>query len=451
MRNKFIIPILTLALVAVAGWGYSQYQTKRQWEISAENQYQRAFEELTAHVSNMESEMSKAMVAGSFSQSVKSLTNVWREAASSQDNLGQLPLTAVELSRTKTALAKAGAFSFTTAQQRLTKGTPPTESEWQTLKKMREQTRIVARNLLQMRDQFYSNRAQWLTVDRLGALGAAGFARGSRETNQVTKSFIMLEDGLRRSPDVQFDGNTLDFVPKATGLTGGNISSRDALLVARRILGPQWQRATYKNDRIIRGGFPSYSVSVTDQQNRNCQLSVSVKGGHLVWMLANRDVSSSKLTMDQCAARGDAFLSRNGYPPLTKLSQQTAANVATISYAPLRDKVIYYPELIKVQVARDNGDILGVDSVSYLTFNNPKTPQPGAPKYSETQIRKLLNPHLQPARIRLAQVLDEMYNKVLCYEVDGKETDQRYLVYYNAQTGKEEKIRRVDANGNEVM
>ena len=453
MKNKFIIPVLFVALVAAGGWGYSQYQAKRQWEINAENQYQRAFEEMTAHVSNMETEMSKAMVAGSYAQSVRSLTNIWREANSSQEDLGQLPLTSVELTRTKSVLAKAGAFSFNTAQDRLLRGTPPTEEQWKILKQLRDQTRIVSRQLLQLRNQFYTSRAQWLEVDRLGTLGAASIPSANLTNNKVTKAFIMLEDGLRRSPDVRLQGNNLDFTPKPTGLTGANISSRDAVIRARRILGPEWNRATFKYDRIIRGSFPSYMVSVSDRRNpdRDCQLSISVKGGHLVWLLSNRNVPAARLSLEQCGTRAAQFLTRNGYPATEVVSQQNNSNVAVLTMVPVRDRILYYPEMLKVQVARDNGEILGVDAMPYLTFYNPGEPLSFRPLKSEAQIRQALNPHLQPERIRLAQVLDEMYNKVPCYEVSGREGGDRYLLYYNATTGKEEKIRRVDRYGNELM
>ena len=122
MKNKFIAPLLILALVIIAGWGYSQYQIKRQWEINAENQYQRSFEELTNHVNNMESAMSKVLVAASFPQSIRLLTDCWREANTSQENLGQLPLTSVELSRTKMLLAKTSTYCFNTAQNKLIQG-----------------------------------------------------------------------------------------------------------------------------------------------------------------------------------------------------------------------------------------------------------------------------------------------------------------------------------------
>lgn len=453
MKQKLIIPFLLLALVITTGWGYSQYQARRQWEINAENQYQRAFQEFTNHVGNMETAMSKTLVAGSFPQSNRLLTDIWRESNSSQTSLGQLPLSSMELSHIKMLLAKASTFSFNSAQNQLISGNRLGNKEWNTLKSLRDQTQIIQRHLTALREQFYNARTRWLEVDRLGPLGATGLADRSLNNNKVTKAFLMLEDGLRRVPDVQFQGNNLEFVPKPTGLTGNNINTREALAIARRFLGPDYRGAAIKYERLIYGGFPSYMITARHprQRNRIAYLSISVKGGHVAWMLGNRNVRSSRLSMAQAERSAKLFLAGNNYPAVETVSRERFANIATISLAPIRNNVIYYPELLKVQVAQDNGEVLGMDAISFLTFNDSREPAYQKPGLNETGVRRLLNPHLKPEKIRPAQVLDEMYNKVLCYEVAGTLDNNRYIIYYNANNGKEEKLRRVDRNGNEIQ
>lgn len=453
MKHKLIIPLLLLVLVITAAWGYSQFQARRQWEINAENQYQRAFEEFISHVGNMENAMSKTLVAGSFPQTNRLLTDIWRESNSSQASLGQLPLTSMELSRIKMLLAKISTFSFNSAQNQLIKGNRFGNEEWNTLKSFRDQAQIVRRHLTTLREQFYNNRARWLEVDQLGPMGATGLASTRLNNNKVTKAFLMLEDGLRRVPDVQFEGNNLGFVPKPTGLTGKNISVREAKTIARRFLGPDYRGATIQYDRIIHGGFPSYMMIVKrrGQKNPDTHLSISVKGGHIAWMLGNRNVRNARFNMQQSEQAARTFLERNQYSGMEAVSRERYANIVTVTLAPVRNQIIYYPELVKVQVAQDNGKIVGMDAIAFLTFNDPNSRIPPKPRFSEADIRRLLNPHLKPTRIRLAQVLDEMYNKVLCYEVSGTLDNNRYLIYYNANTGKEEKLRQVDHNGNEVL
>ncbi len=449
MKNKLVIPILFLALVCTGGWGYSQYQAKRQWEINAENHYQRAFEDLTGDVYNLDTQLSKSLVAASGPQLIRLMNDSWREAYACQEAISQLPLTSLDLSRTKALLASIGTFCFNTAQNQLAKGTGPNEAQWGTIKKFRDRSRTVAQNLQNLRAEFYNKRARWLEVDRLGTLSAVAPALNE---NKVTKAFLMLEDGLRRVPDIAFEGNNLDFVPKPTGLTGGNITSKEAVSKSRQFLGPDYKNARLKYERIIKGDIPSYLITaaVPGKRGKQSQLSVSVKGGHLVWMLTNRNVPKKNLNLDQCEAKAKSFLQQIGYPQMEGVSREEFANVAILSMIPNRNGVLQYPELVKCQVAQDNGEILGVDSVPYLTFKDPNSPQPKNPRYTEAQIRSKLNPHLKVGRIQRARVLDEMFNIVPCYEVDGTQGTDRFLIYYNAATGKEEKIRRVDRNGNEL-
>lgn len=451
MRNRFIIPVLFLALAGVGIWGYWQYQTRQQWEISAENQYQRAFEELATHTNNMEADMSKSLVAASFPQTIRLLTNVWREAYSCQENLGQLPLTSMELAGTKNLLANVSAFCFNTAQEKLMKGQKITNDEWEKLKTFRDRTKVMARHLSQMQQEFFNSRTKWLDVGRT-VMGAAGMA-DNLSNNKVTKSFLMLEDGLKRVPDVAYEGNNLDFTPKPTGLTGKNVSIKEAEELCRRFLATDYPNVRVKYERTIRGGFPSYMMkaTVSNQPIGELRCSVSVKGGHIVWVLGNRDVDSAKLSLEQCSQKAVNFLRQKGYPNMKVVAKDSFDNIATLTCVPERNNVLYYTEFVKVQMARDNGDVLGCDFVSYLTFNDPNRKTTPKPALNKERIQKGLNEHFKPSAIQLAEVLDEMYNKVLCYEVSGTQGSNRYLIYYNAATGKEEKIRRVDKDGNELI
>jgi spore germination protein len=452
MRPRFVIPVLLLGLLVATGWGYSQYQAKRQWELNAENQYQRAFAELATHVNNLEADLSKSLVAASFIQNIRLLTNVWREANTCQENLGQLPLTSMELFGTKNLLANVGAFCFNTAQKKLIKGERVSQTEWDKLQVLRNRTRVMVNHLGNMQQNFFAARSRWSELDRLSAVGAAGMAH-NLNTNQVTKSFLMLEDGLKRAPDVAYEGNNLNFTPHPTGLTGKNVSIKDAEAITRRFLQPDYPGAKVSYERRIGGNFPSYMMRVVipGRFSKELRCNVSAKGGHMVWFLSNRNVKGSRWGLDRCGVKATAFLSQKGYSDMQVVARESYANIATLTCAPRRNQVVYYPELVKVQVAQDNGAILGCDFVPYLTFHTPSQPPVPKSAYTAKQIAKKLNPNFKPEKIQRAEVLDEMYNKVSCYEVAGRQGDDRYLIYYNANNGREEKIRRIDRNGNELI
>src|SRR5690606_7078741 len=110
-RTRIIIPLLAVALVASLAWGFTQFRARRNWEIRAENQYNRSFSELSIHVGELENKLAEALASNSRPHLVKTFSDIWRQAYLSQEDLGQLPLTSVELSKTKEFLAKVGAFA----------------------------------------------------------------------------------------------------------------------------------------------------------------------------------------------------------------------------------------------------------------------------------------------------------------------------------------------------
>jgi spore germination protein len=451
-RPGLIVPVLILGLAVATVWGYSQYMGRRSWEIKAENQYQLAFAALATNANNMEADLSKSLVSSSFVQNIRLLTNIWREANACQENLGQLPLTSLELSNTKNLLAGVGAYCFNTAQKKLIQGNRIDSVEWAKLQQLRNRIRVMVSHLGSMQQNFFNARLRWLEVDRLSSVKMTG-APPNLNSNQVTKSFLMLENGLKRTPDSAYEGNNLDFTPRPTGLTGKEVSSRAAILVVRRFLQSEYPGAQIRYERRIGGDFPSYMFRVTFPRRpaEELRCSVSVKGGHMAWFLGNRRVARSAWGLDRCGVKATAFLSQQGYPDMRVVARESYANIATFTCVPQRHQVLYYPELVKVQVAQDNGNILGCDFVSYLTFHDPRRSVVVKPAYSARQITDRLNSHFKLERIQRAEVLDEMFNKVSCYEVDGRQGADRYWIYYNAANGREEKIRRVDRNGNELI
>ena len=125
-------------------------------------------------------------------------------------------------------------------------------------------------------------------------------------------------------------------------------------------------------------------------------------------------------------------------------------NIAEITFVPVENDVFYYPDAVKIQVARDNGQILAYDASGYLVFHHErKAANSGG--LTLPQIKKIINPHLKIGRTRKAVIVDELFREVLCYEVEGTIGNDRFLVYINADNGREEKFRRITDTGVEEI
>ena len=112
--------------------------------------------------------------------------------------------------------------------------------------------------------------------------------------------------------------------------------------------------------------------------------------------------------------------------------------IVTINYAYMQNNVIMYPDLIKLKVALDNGEILGIETTGYLNSHEERNLQ--EVKITKEKAKESLNKDLQILSENLAMIPTEYKTEVLCWEFKGKVEDREFLVYINTQTGKEEDI-----------
>ncbi|HAW71405.1 MAG TPA: germination protein YpeB, partial [Firmicutes bacterium] len=110
--RRWLVPVLVVALVLTGVWGFLQMRSRQAWELQAENDFQRAFHELTYHVNGMENLLAKASVVNTPVQTNKVFNDIWRHSYSAQQNLFALPLTDVDLTATRNFLAKLLSFSY---------------------------------------------------------------------------------------------------------------------------------------------------------------------------------------------------------------------------------------------------------------------------------------------------------------------------------------------------
>lgn len=451
--RRWVVPLLSLALIGSLVWGYQQFQAREGWETRTENQYNRAFTELSANVDGLESQLAKAMVSNSPPILMRYFSDIWRQAQMSQNNLGQLPLASVELATTKSFLAKVGAYTYDMAVKRDLRQKPLSEKEWETLRALHRQASFISGKLYSLQEDMMDGTERWLNVDRADGLGmTTAVERGGKlQTNKVTKSFLMMEDGLKRLPDPDFEGNMLNFKEVPRGVTGDPITVEQGRTLARRII-PNGAGMRVRYDGRIRGDLPTFMYSLTDPRRRNAspaRIALTVKGGHLAWMLKERAFGEARLSLDEARRRASAFVASRGYPKMTSVSAEALDGIAVVAMACVCDGYIVYPNLVKVQVALDTGEIMGVEAIPFLTFHQSGKRYP-QPKLGQAAARKKVNPHLKVEKMRPAVILDDRFKEVACWEAVGTLNKQRFRVYINAVNGQEEKIQRVNADGVEI-
>ncbi|HLS91328.1 MAG TPA: PepSY1/2 domain-containing protein, partial [Limnochordia bacterium] len=270
--------------------------------------------------------------------------------------------------------------------------------------------------------------------------------RRLRQEEQPDAGFTRLEDHFQQIPVIQYDGPFSDHVlqRKPRGLTGDDVSEEEAERIALEFVVPE-RRDGYRAEAVrrVEGRIPAYGIVVRPEETGvEVVMDVSVKGGHVVWMLTKRDVKEAKLSFDEAIERARAFLRERGFAGMEATYLTEAENVAVIPFVPVKGGVRIYPDLVKVSVALDNGEIVGFEAMGYLMAHHERTIP--APEITPDEARERVAMGLEvTGEVRLAVIPTETLDEVLTWEVPASLGGDRFLVYINAQTGDEEQILRI--------
>ncbi|HHY36680.1 MAG TPA: germination protein YpeB [Firmicutes bacterium] len=439
--NARRIVALGLSLLLLVGGGWWLWQTQRRaraTENALEASYQRAFFDLLKNMENLDTLLGKSLASGSSGQRIMSLTSVWHEAENARANLANMPVGMVNMMRSQQYLAQLGDYCYVLAEKQA-RGLELEAEEWQQLAQLHEQTREIHAGLREIMAGIGEEGFQWRSF--------ASLSRNKKLTpraQSIADGFSKLDEKLRdQAPTLTYDGPFSDHIEEQEpkGLTGERISEAQAREIALEFLDLAGE-AGYKIGEIrkTRGRIPAYSLTIEREGENRGQiaLDVSQQGGHVVWMLNSRLPRESKLSLTEALARAEDFLAQRGLARMVPTGTIREGNRLSVSFAAQEDGVIIYPDLIKVTVALDDGEIIAYDAMGFLMAHHKRDlPQP---KLTPEEAEKKVSRQMEVQRTRLAVIPMSNLEEKLCYEVRGKVNGDTYLVYINAVTGDEEKI-----------
>lgn len=105
-----------------------------------------------------------------------------------------------------------------------------------------------------------------------------------------------------------------------------------------------------------------------------------------------------------------------------------------VNYAYTQDDVTVYSDLIKLKIALDNGEILGIEAAGYLNCHEERNISKNI--ITKEEARKNLNARIEIKSEGLAIIPTEYNTEILCWEFKGKSGDNEFLVYINAENRK---------------
>ena len=445
-RKMYSIVVGVIGVVAV--WGVIQYKHSASLRQELDNQYNRAYYDMTGYVNNVEVLLAKSMISGTTQKTAATLQEAWRQANLAQTNLGQLPVSPIVLGNTSKFLTQVGDLSYALNNQNM-QGKKLSDKQYKTIEKLYGFSISLGKSLNDFQNQLASGRMKW---GDLAQNGGSLFKKTS--SSLAMKQMESIDKTFQDYPTLIYDGPFSDHLSteKPKGVTGKKMTSEQAKEGVKKFFGANKIKSidfTVKNDT---GLIKTYSCLVTlknapDKQTAN--IDVTQQGGMISWMLYNRPVTTEKIKVDEAKAIGKKFLESQGYKDMQDNYYLRQDNVAVINYAYTQDKVTIYSDLIKVKIALDTGEIVGFESKAYLTAHTVrKLP---TPKISEAEARAKISSKMKVISTGLAMIPTEYKTEIFTYEFKGKLNGKDFLVYINAQSGKEENILMIINTPNGIL
>ncbi|SFD12383.1 germination protein YpeB [Bacillus sp. UNCCL81] len=439
MIKEAAIGVLAIGLIGTSYWGYTEHKAKNEINIQAENNYQRAFHELTYELDLLHDKIGDTLAMKSKSSLSPALVEVWGLTSQARSNVGQLPLRLLPVNKTEEFLTNIGDFSYRTAVRDLDKE-PLTQNEYATLQKLYDNSAEIQGEIRKVQHMVFENKLRWMDVE-------LAYAKDQNPKNNVIiDGFKTVERNVMTYSDANADPSLTNYKVNRANLSnvkGEKITTEQAKDIAKKFLELN-STAQIKVDLTgEKLADRYYSLEIKEPKtNSEIYMDITEKGGYPVWVIDSRNIKAQKIDLNQASINGLKFLERNKFSNMELTESSQYDTIGVFTYVTKQDGVRIYPESVTMKIALDDGSIVGFSSKNYLAAYTKRTiPKP---KISVEEARNSISSNLKIMEERQAIILNKLNQEVLCYEFVGTRGNDTYQIFVNADTGVEEQIKKLN-------
>ena len=433
IKTKVLIVSIIILTVLCLFTGYYAFSLREKYYINNTNNYTEAFSNLVNYVNNVENYLAKAMISKDSSHAAQTLTHIWRDSGLATVYLSRIPLQNNGLSQTEKFLNQVSDYSFSLSRKNI-EGEGLTEEDFNNLKDLHRYSINLKSTLNQLSEDLYNGEIDW---ESLSSVSNSNLAQAVDNMNEFTN----IDSNLNEFEGLIYDGAYSDHVNKKekAGLIGMDLGEDEAKEKVKEFLGKDEIEKINSNGFLENAEIPSYDFTVKlKDKEETYSIMISKKGGHIVQSSLDREVKEEKISQAEANEIGKIYLKNKGFENMKETYFIKQGNIVTINYAYEDSGIIVYPDLIKVRVALDNGEILGIETSGYL--NSHKSRAYKKPEITIEEARSSLNEEIEIKSEKMAVIPTEWKTELFCYEFNGSVEGKDLLVYINCETGEEEDI-----------
>ena len=398
-------------------------ELSRQLNADAE----RSLSTLEACMSSINTNLTKGLYANTTPMLSSMAISLTRDAASAKNSLSALPLSDTQLDNMLKFLSQVGAF-VSTLDRKLSLGESITSEERNQLKQLID----ISQKLLSELDTITQG-----VEDGSVSFKQAGstLQKSADQSVQIGSAFGDAEQTITDYPTLIYDGPFSDHILNQSPKTlegKSDISKEKALEIASDFIGID--KSTLRFDSETNGVIETYNFFVD-----SINISVCKKGGAVLYLLGSSSAGESVISPEQAVENAKNFLSAKGYENMKESYYSTQDGICTVNFAYENEGVICYPDLIKLSVSLETGNIISFDARGYIMNHTDRPPVQS--KISADEAKMSVSDYLTVMSSRLAVIPTDYKTEKTAYEFHCKTPDeQEVLVYIDVLTAKEDDI-----------
>lgn len=424
---------------------YSLNKKSNECKLVSENLYNNNFYELLNYVNNVEAYLAKSTISTNNEYEARTLTYLWREANLAQVYLSSLPIESQELENTQKFLNQVSDYSYSLSRKNI-EGVNLTDDEIKNLEELHQYSLELYGTLNQLSTDLNNGNISWNDLNK----------SETKELSQQVISnvdlFNTLEENFHEYEGLIYDGAFSEHLTSSEikALTGEEIDENKAMEVCKDFIGKDRIKDIQSLGESENANINGFNFFVKLENDKDINISISKKGGHIVSFNCNRKVEDENISFEDANKIGIDFLNQKGFYNMKETYYLKDQGVLTINYAYKQDDVVMYPDLIKIKVALDNGEILGMETTGFLN-NHIEKRDLSKVKIDINKAKKELNKNLNILSEGMAVIPTKYKTEILCYEFKGKVNDTDFLVYVNVENGKQEDVLIITDTPNGIL
>ncbi len=208
------------------------------------------------------------------------------------------------------------------------------------------------------------------------------------------------------------------------------------------------QKINIEFNRLTEGNIATYDYTIKTDTN-TFFAQVSKRGGLLISLASYAEGGDPILSAEQAQEIAKNFVNNIGFENMQPVWREEKQNVLYVNLAPVKNDVVYYPDLVKVKVDLTSQNVIGLEAQNYAFNHTERTLQ-----FNTTidQAETLLGFDYEILSTRKALIRMDSGKEIACYEFYVERIDGMFFYYVDAATNEIAKVLKlVEIKGSQKL